>query len=124
MSMIIGKYLSPALIRHVLDAYEQVPRGKPPELAEFRPKTFDYFFAISPAPSKADLVSPGDHVSLALPTQSGFDAVDQDGSREGFGQEANGSGLHRPGADALVGEGRDKNKRRVVSLNAHMRQKV
>jgi hypothetical protein len=56
--------------------------------------------------------------------QSGFDAIDQDGTSEGLGQETNGSGLQRSGADALVGEGRDKNERRFVSLSAYMRQKV
>ena len=53
-----------------------------------------------------------------------FDAVDQDGSSEGLGQEANGSGLQRAGADAVVGEGRDEDKRRVVSQRAHMHQQV
>jgi hypothetical protein len=62
--------------------------------------------------------------AVAMPIQSGFDAVDQDGPSEGLGQEANGSGLQRSGADALIGEGRDKNKRRVVTPNAHVCQKV
>jgi hypothetical protein len=60
----------------------------------------------------------------AMSIQGSFDAVDQDGSGEGLGQEANGSGLQRAGSDALFGEGRDKNKRRFVTLRAHMRQKV
>jgi hypothetical protein len=60
----------------------------------------------------------------AMSIQSVFDAVDQDGSREGLGQEANGSGLQRSGADALIGEGRDENKRRGVTPSSHMRQKV
>jgi hypothetical protein len=56
--------------------------------------------------------------------QGCFDALDQDGSSERLGQEADGSGLQRSGADALIGESRDKDKRRVVTPNAHMRQKV
>jgi hypothetical protein len=60
----------------------------------------------------------------AISTQSAFDAVDQDRSSEGLGQEANGSGLQRSGADALIGEGRDENKRRVVTPGSHMGQKV
>jgi hypothetical protein len=63
-------------------------------------------------------------IGAAISIQSAFDAVDQDGSSEGLGQEANGSGLQRSGADALIGEGRDENKRRVVTLGSHMRQKV
>jgi hypothetical protein len=108
----------------VLDAYEQVPRGKPPAIAKFRPKTFGLLIAMSPTLSKAGLVSPGDHVSLALLTQSGLDTVDQDRSSEWLGQETSGSGLQRSGADALIGEGRNENERRVVSLSAHMHQKV
>ena len=56
--------------------------------------------------------------------QGSFDAIDQGGSSEGLGQEANGSGLQRAGADALFGEGRDKDKRRIAPLGAHMDQKV
>jgi hypothetical protein len=62
--------------------------------------------------------------SAAMSIQGSFDTVDQDGPREGLGQKANGSGLQRSGADALIGEGRDKDKRRIVPLHAHMRQKV
>jgi hypothetical protein len=63
-------------------------------------------------------------VGAAMSIQSAFDAVDQDESGEGLGQEANGSGLQRAGADALIGEGRDENKRRLVTPGSHMRQKV
>src|SRR5882672_8952556 len=59
-----------------------------------------------------------------MPIQGSFDAVDQDGPREGLGQEANGAGLQRPGADTFVGESRDKDKRRIAPLGAHMHQKV
>jgi hypothetical protein len=62
--------------------------------------------------------------SAAISIQGGFDAIDQDGSGEGLGQEAIGSGLQRSGADAFIGEGRDKNKWRGVTLGAHMGQKV
>jgi hypothetical protein len=56
--------------------------------------------------------------------QSGFDAVDQDRSSERLGQEANGSGFERSGADTLIGESGDKYKRRDVTPSTHMRQKV
>src|ERR1700730_9280609 len=52
------------------------------------------------------------------------DGVEQWGPRERLGQEANGSGLQRAGADALLGKGRDKDKRRGVPLGAHMGQEV
>ena len=58
----------------------------------------------------------------AVSIQSGFYAVDQDGPRKGLGQESNGSGLQRSGADALVGKGRDENKRRIVTQSSlHIR---
>jgi hypothetical protein len=60
----------------------------------------------------------------AMTIDGGFDAVDQDGSGEGLGQEGNGSGLQRSGADAVIGESRDENKRRVVAQGAHLRQQV
>jgi len=56
--------------------------------------------------------------------QGSVEAVDQSGTGEGLGQEANGSGLQRSGADALIGEGRDKDERRLVTPGAHMHQKV
>ena len=56
--------------------------------------------------------------------QRGFDAANQDGPGEGFGQEANGSGPQRSGTDVLIGEGRNKDKRHVVAPRAHMRQQV
>ena len=59
---------------------------------------------------------------FAMSIQSGFDAVDQDRSSEGLAQKANGAGLQRSGADALIGEGRDKDKWRVVTLSTHIRQ--
>jgi hypothetical protein len=62
--------------------------------------------------------------AAALPTQGGFYAANQDGSGEGLGQETNGSSLQRSGTDALIGESRDENKRRVVTPGAHMRQQV
>ncbi len=61
---------------------------------------------------------------VAMLIQSAFDAVDQDQSGEGLGQEANGSGLQCAGADALIGEGRDENKWRVITPGSHMREKV
>jgi hypothetical protein len=62
--------------------------------------------------------------SAAMFINGSFDAVDYDVSSEGLGQESNGSGLQRSGADAVIGEGRDKNKRRGVALGAHIGQKV
>jgi hypothetical protein len=49
-----------------------------------------------------------------------FDTVDQGRSSEGLRQEANGSGFQRAGADARIGEGRDKDKRRIATPGAHM----
>jgi hypothetical protein len=60
----------------------------------------------------------------ARSVQRGFDAVNQDGAGERLGQKANGSDLQRAGTDALIGKGRDKNKRHVVTPRAHMSQKV
>ena len=59
--------------------------------------------------------------SAAMSIQGSLEAGDQGGSGEGLGQEANCSRLQRSGADALIGEGRDKNKWRIVTLGAHMR---
>ena len=64
-------------------------------------------------------------VSLACPAamslQGSDKAIDQSGSGEGLGQEANGSSLQRSGSDALIREGRDENERRPATLDAHMR---
>jgi hypothetical protein len=60
----------------------------------------------------------------AMSPQSGGEAFDQSGSREGLGQEANCSGFQRSGADALIGKGRDENERRMVTLSTHKRQQV
>jgi Cytochrome bd terminal oxidase subunit I len=62
--------------------------------------------------------------SAAMSIQGCLEAGDQGGSSEGLAQKANGSGLQRSGADALIGEGRDENKRRLVTPGSHMRQKV
>jgi len=59
--------------------------------------------------------------TAAASIHCGFDAANQDRPGEGFGQEANSSGPQRPGTDALVGEGRNKNKRHVVTPRTHMR---
>ena len=56
--------------------------------------------------------------------QGDFNAIDQDGSGEGFGQEANGPGFHGADAEAFLGEGCDENKWRVLTPSAHIRQKV
>ena len=62
--------------------------------------------------------------TAAASIQRGFDAANQDGAGERFGQEANGSDLQRPGPDTLIGERRDKNERHIVAPSAHMRQQV
>jgi hypothetical protein len=62
--------------------------------------------------------------TAAASIQRGFDAANQDGSSEGFGQEASGSDPQRAGADALIGESCNKDKGHVVTLRAHMRQQV
>lgn len=62
--------------------------------------------------------------SAGMSINGSFDAVDQGGSGEGLGQEANGSGLQGAGADAVFGKSRDKDKRRDVPLGAHMAQKI
>ena len=62
--------------------------------------------------------------SAPMQIQRGFDAVNQCRASERLGKKANRSGLQCPGAHALFGKGRDKNKRRVVTLAPHMRQKV
>jgi hypothetical protein len=56
--------------------------------------------------------------------QRGAEALDQGRSRKGLAQETNRSGLQRPGADALIGEGRDENERRTVTLGAHKDEQV
>jgi hypothetical protein len=60
----------------------------------------------------------------AMSFEGSVEALDQRGSGKRLGQEANCSGLERPGADALVREGRDENERRTATLDAHMRQQV
>jgi hypothetical protein len=62
--------------------------------------------------------------SAAMSIQCGFDTVNQDGSSERLGQQANGSGLQRSRADAVVGECCDENKGNSVALGTHMGQKV
>jgi len=42
----------------------------------------------------------------------------------GLARKTNGSGLQRAGADAVLGKGRDKDKRRGVPLGSHMGQEV
>ena len=59
-----------------------------------------------------------------MSVQGGFNAADQERASEGLGQKTNGSCLQRSSTEALVGESGDENKRRVVTPNAHMRQKV
>src|ERR1700737_4706489 len=49
--------------------------------------------------------------SAAMSLQGSIEAADQGGSGEGLRQEANCSGLQRSSADAVIGEGRDENKR-------------
>jgi hypothetical protein len=53
----------------------------------------------------------------------GLDTSDQVGCSKGLGEETNGSGPQRAVADAVLREGRDKNKRRLVTLGPHMRKK-
>jgi hypothetical protein len=62
--------------------------------------------------------------SAAMYLQSGGEAVDQRGAGEGFGQEANGPGIHRLGSDALIGKGRDEDERHKVTLAAYDRHKL
>jgi hypothetical protein len=59
--------------------------------------------------------------SAAMSFQRDVEAFAQGGSGKGLAQEANGSGLQRSGADALIGEGRYENERRIVTLGAHKR---
>ena len=56
--------------------------------------------------------------------QGSAEAVDQGGSGEGLGQEANCSGPQRSGADALIREGRDENERHTITLGAHHREQL
>jgi len=60
----------------------------------------------------------------AMSQQGGVEAFDQSRCGEGLGQETNCPGVQRPGADALIGKGRDENERRTVALGAHERQQV
>jgi hypothetical protein len=60
-----------------------------------------------------------DVCSAAISRQCGIDAFDQGGSGEGLGQKANCSGLQRSGSDAVIGERRYENERRMVTLNTH-----
>jgi hypothetical protein len=62
-------------------------------------------------------------VSRAGPAaiQGSIEAFHQRGSGKGLGQEGNCSSLERPGADALIREGRNENERRLATLDAHMR---
>jgi hypothetical protein len=60
----------------------------------------------------------------AMSLQAVGEAFDQSGSSEGLAQEANGSGLQRSSADALIGEGRYENERRTITLLAHKGQQV
>jgi hypothetical protein len=53
--------------------------------------------------------------------QGSIEAFHQRGSGKGLGQEGNCASLERPGADALIREGRDENERRPATLDAHMR---
>src|ERR1700694_842081 len=62
--------------------------------------------------------------SAAISRQCGIEVVDQGGSGEGLGQKANRSGLQRPGADALIGEGRYENERRTVAPGTHEDEQV
>ena len=59
---------------------------------------------------------------MAIP--GGFDAIDQDAAGEGLVKEADGSGLQGSSPDILVGESRDKNKRRVIAAVSDIHQEV
>src|SRR5258708_37138304 len=61
--------------------------------------------------------------SAAMSVQSSGEAVNQSGSGEGLGQEANCPGVQRLGADALIGKGRDEDERHKVTLAAYNRHK-
>jgi hypothetical protein len=56
--------------------------------------------------------------------EGSLDAFDQVGCNKGFGEEPDRSGFQRAVADALFGKARDKDERHVVTLGAHMREKV
>jgi hypothetical protein len=56
--------------------------------------------------------------------QNRFDAVNQGGAGKRLFKEADGSRLQGSGANILIGERRDKNERRVITLPANLRQKV
>jgi hypothetical protein len=62
--------------------------------------------------------------SAAIWFQRGLEAIDQGGAGKGLAQEANGSGLQRSGANALLGKSGDENERRTVTPAAHEDQQV
>jgi hypothetical protein len=62
--------------------------------------------------------------SAAISLQRGAEALDQGRSGKRLAQEANCSGFQRPGADALIGEGRDENERRTVTLGAQKDEQI
>jgi hypothetical protein len=62
--------------------------------------------------------------SAAMSLQRGAEALDQGRSGKRLAQEANCPGLQRPGADALIGKGRDENERRTVTLGAQKDEQV
>lgn len=62
--------------------------------------------------------------SAIMSIHGSIDAADQLMPSERLCQKANGSCLQRPGAEALFGKSRDKDKRRGVPLGAQMGQKV
>ena len=75
----------------------------------------------SPGYRRGDWLEEADGPAL---TSSCLDAVNQGRSSEGLRQKADCSSLERSRPDAVIGEGRDKNKRDGVTLGAHMGQKV
>ena len=62
--------------------------------------------------------------SATIWLQRGLEAIDQGRSGKGLAQEANGSGLHRPGANALLGKSGNEDERRTVTAAAHKGQQV
>jgi len=75
----------------------------------------------SPGYRRGDWLEEADGPAL---TSSCLDAVNQGRSSEGLRQKADCSSLERSRPDAVIGEGRDKNKRDGVTLGAHMGQQV
>jgi len=73
-----------------------------------------------------EIVHPALAVSAAKValTEGCLDAVDQRRRGIWLGQETNGSGPQRAGADAVFGKCGDKDKRRVVAPGTHMGQQV